>query len=287
MRGVGYTLVALFCMGCWKADDEQPSSIDQPVSFDDAFALGESAGHSKSLQNIVAAAAKLNGDARANYFDGAAHTYTAYNLNSLSETAQLIESIVPKPHRDVFHDGVAQAIVAHFNGDPIRVLPEIEVYRSLSRQPLYNGVRIGFWRLYRADVVQGLAMSQAYPVDYHASLMEEFGWLIGDHYIQSISEEWSVWKAHALPNTQCVLIHGMVRGWWMRHLAEGSLSRDEMIRQTESITTCQSMTWRGVSWATVLIFGSESTEWMSMIDSLSPTQRASALQVTKSDTFWE
>lgn len=274
-------LVALAWMGCWTSNEEMSSS------FDDSFALGESVGQTQSLQNIIAQSQQLTGDRRANFLDGAAHTYRAPNSMSVDEMAQQIESIVPKPHRDVFHDGVAQAIVEQYSGDPERVLPEIQRYQRVSHQPLYNGVRIALWRVFATDVLQGLAIAQAYPSEYHAALMEELGWLLGDQYVNDLATDSKEWVGRALPNTECALLHGLVRGWWMRHLALTDVSTLDMLQQTRQISMCSSMVWRGVGWAYILIHGNESPEWNVLQSELTGTEGQFVQSASKSDTLWE
>ena len=268
-------------MGCWTSNEEIPSS------FDDSFGLGESVGKTQSLQSIVDQAQNLKGDHRANFLDGAAHTYRAPKSMSVDDMAQQIEAIVPKPHRDVFHDGVAQAIVEQYSGDPERVLPEIQHYQQVSHQPLYNGVRIALWRVFATDVLQGLAIAQAYPSEYHAPLMEELGWLLGDQYVNDLAADSIEWGGRALPKTECALLHGMVRGWWMHHLALKDVSTSDMLQQTRQLSKCSSMVWRGVGWAHVLIHGNESPEWNVLQSALTDSERRFVQSALKNDTLWE
>lgn len=274
-------LVTLAWLGCWASNEEVPSS------FEDSFALGESVGKTDTLEAIVAQSQQLKGDNRANFLDGAAHTYRASSSLSVDEMAAQIESIVPKPHRDVFHDGVAQAIVEQYSADPERVLPEIQHYQNMSHQPLYNGVRIALWRIFASDVLQGLAIAQGYPPEYHAAFMEELGWLLGDQYVNDLATDSKEWIGRALPNTECALLHGVVRGWWMRHLALKDVSTSDMLQQTRQISVCSSMVWRGVGWAHVLIHGDDSPEWKVLQSEVTDTERPFVQSAFKGDTLWE
>ena len=130
----------------------------------------------------------------------------------LSEIAQTIERDVPSPHRDVFHDGVAQGIVISEQGFPDAVLPRLDQYSMITARPMHNGLRIGLWRLFKSDPLQGIAIAQAYPRKYHNALFEELGWLLGSDYIEDLSVGWVSWKHRIPEHSRCALAHGRVSG---------------------------------------------------------------------------
>ena len=266
----------------------QKNRPDQLVeqSFEQSFRAGEHAGRSQDLEQIVATSHQLRGDNRANFLDGAAHTYRWDRTLSAEQIARQIEALIPRPHRNVFHDGVAISLVERGNGVSEKVMPDVLRYQQTSHQVLYNGVRIGFWRLFRHDPAKGLRLATEYPVEYHRPLMEELGWLLGSKYIGSPSEGAAEWEPRSLPKSACALLHGMVRGWWMKHLSRPNANLQVLIDETRQLSQCPAMVWRGVGWGIVLIHGTNSPEWKDSLSGLTTQEQEYVRSMNSVPDFW-
>lgn len=266
--GLGVLLSAwLLVAGCadeWAGLAERPkeeaaaalAGLDPARRFPVAFSYGEESARREGLAGAVARGALLPQELQHDFFDGAAHGWTApADLDATAVQALLAESL-PWQWRHLFEEATARSWTEQARGDPEVIVPQVVAWQAATHGPLpLDGVRVGLQRSRGADLRGAVRLAATYPPEWQAALYEELGWRAGNDW-RWWSWRWSRLRDSVPEAERCAFVHGVSRGQVLREPWKDSAAANAAVdRATRLAPGCEEAAWQGVAWALYLTWG--------------------------------
>ncbi len=250
-----------------------------PDDFAMAFSYGEASSGHLGLAAAVERGLLLPEHARQDFFDGAAHGWTAPMDVSVVTIQAELEATVPRRWLNLFDEAVARSWTEQLDGRPDKVVPRIEAWSRATGKGLpLDGVRVGLQRSQGHQLRTALKIAARYPDDWQPALFEELGWRAGNDLLH-----WHVEYEGALSDTpenmRCVFIHGAVRGRLLHAgVPDDATGRKTVGQATASAPHCSEAAWQGLAWALALREGDRAEQAAQV---LAPPEREAVIQTLR------
>jgi hypothetical protein len=218
-----------------------------------AFSYGEASSGHLGLEAAVERGLQLPEHARQDFFDGAAHGWTAPMDQSVTAIEAELQATVPRRWLNLFDGAVARSWTEQLGGQPTQVVPRIQAWRRATGKALpLDGVRVGLQRSQGDQLSTALKSASRYPDEWQPALFEELGWRAGNDLLRW-HVEYEGFLADTPEKMRCVFVHGAVRGRLLHAgVPDAATGRKTVGHATATAPHCSAAAWQGLAWALAL-----------------------------------